>query len=432
MKDNFSWRANSFAIRCPRLICQIYELGRMAWHRIMPQEKTPCWHYFHARTEDGGKAERHSSPEILPSEKPSLNWRSISRPFLVHEHICFDFDAAIKAYPGLKGIAFIFFMGAGDYLYATPLFPSLKAKYPQLDFVALAGDTNDRNNSALVARLLRHNPCFSDVKTYPGGRRHPVIWKNYDYRRALELVPPDYLAVPVYYDYSVQVQHRVISLFDTYGLAIPDGTENSAKMPDYAKIPPPIMYFDGEPSTVVRDYISEIEKLRQENGKKDIVFLQLDSRGSNYTYPYIRKLAELLSCDFTVISVTKGIEDIPGCLVIDIKKLEMNDTFRMLAELKKTCSVSVIAVNSVFWAASAGLGLPNLGLQHWHDPKLHNLWYPNITFLTDIVYDRIPSDKQIIASTSDYKRHNRKIIDFLPEYIHKHFVKFRKNSKSSN
>ncbi|MBO4555552.1 MAG: hypothetical protein J5706_02245 [Elusimicrobiales bacterium] len=421
MKDSFSWRINRQIIRCPRIICQLYEIGRMAWHRIMPQEKTPCWHYFHGRAEDGGKAARHSLPEKAAD---SLQWFSISRPCLIHEHICFDIDSAIKAYPGLKGIAFIFFMGAGDYLYATPLFPALKAKYPRLDFIALAGDKNDRNNSALVSRLLRHNPCFSSVKTYSGGRRHPVVWKNYDYRRALEQIPPDYLSVPVYYDYSAKVPHRVISLFDTYCLPLPERTENTDKMPDYSKIPPPIMYFGGDKSSYVKDYIEEIKDLCRKNGKNDIVFLQLDSRGSNYSYPYIKELAERLAVDHAVISVTKGIEDIPGCLVLDIKKLEMNDTFRLLSELKKSFPVRVIAVNSVFWAASAGLGLPNLGLQHWHDPKLHNLWYPNITFLTDIIYDKIPAEYQIKAAHQDYRRHNKKIIDFLPEYIYGKFKDF--------
>lgn len=426
MKDTFSWRANSFAIRCPRLVCQIYEICRMAWHKIIPQEKTPCWYYFHSRAEEGGRSTRHSLPEIMPEKLAGHGrWFDISRPCLIHEHICFDIDAAIRAYPGLKGIAFIFFMGAGDYLYASPLFPALKDKYPQLDFIALAGDRNDRNNSALVAGLLRHNPCFSAVKTYSGGRRHPVIWKNYDYRRALDLVPPDYLAVPVYYDYSAKVPHRVISLFDTYGLSLPEGTENTDKMPDYSKIPPPVMYFCGEPSSAVKKYLSEIKELCQKCGKDKIVFLQLDSRGSNYTYPYIRELAALLAKDYAVLSVTKGIKDIPDCLEIDIKTLEMNDTFRLLSEINKTIPVKVIAVNSVFWAASAGLGLPNLGLQHWHDPKLNNLWYPNITFLTDIIYDKIPRDKQIQASPENYRRHDKKIIDFLPEYVYSQFVKFQ-------
>ena len=389
----------------------MYELCRNGIAKLMPMEKTPCWHYFCARQDDGGNKVKYSLPDLAATDE---NWFRISRPFHIHEHISFDFDAAIKAFPRLKGIAFIFFMGAGDYLYATPLFPALKKKYPRLDFIAIAGDSNDRNNSALVARLLSHNPLFSSVKTFPGGRRHPVIWKNYDYRAAIQLVPENYLAVPVYYDYSVNVSHREHTLFETYGLSLPGG-EN------IEKVPCPQMYFPGEPSDSVKQYLSEIEMLCQATGKKDIVFLQLDSRGSNYTYPYLKELARLLSGSFTVLSVTKGISSIKGCLELDIKKLEMNDTFRLLAALKEKHSVRVIAVNSVFWAASAGLGLPNLGLQHWHDPKLHNLWYPNIAFLTDIIYPRIPEKYQIIAAPSDWKRHNKKIIDFLPEFVFNKF-----------
>ena len=412
MKDNAAWRLNRFFIKCPRLICQLYELCRIALRCIKSEEHTPCWYNYCARQDDGGKKIKYSIPDINnPAELPGRDWFRLTRPFRIHEHITFNFEAAIEAYPRLKGIAFIFFMGAGDYLYASPVFPELKKKYPGLDFIALAGDKNDRNNSALVAQLLKTNPCFSNVRTYSDGRRHPVIWKNYDYRNALEYVPEDYLAVPVYYDYSVKVSHRVHSLFETYGLPFPE-------QGNIEKVPTPQMYFPGEPSETVKEYFNVIERMC---GGKDIVFLQLDSRGSDYTYPYIRGLAGMLSSEYAVLSVTPGISGIKNCLELDIKKLAMNDTFRLLSMLAQKHKTGVIAVNSVFWAASAGLNLPNLGLQHWHDPKLHNLWYSNITFLTDIIYEKIPRKYQIHAGPEHWKRHNKKIIDFLPEFIYENF-----------
>ena len=427
MKDSFSWKLNRFFLKCPRAVCQFYELCRLAAGKIFAggifrYEHTPCWYNYCARQDDGGKKVKYSVPDIKnPLELPGRDWFHLARPFRIHEHISFNFDAAIEAYPQLKGIAFIFFMGAGDYLYASPIFPELKNKYPHIDFIALAGDKNDRNNSALVAQLLKTNPCFSSVGTYPEGRRHPVIWKNYDYRAALENVPKDYLAVPVYYDYSVKASHRVHSLFETYGLPLPAGGNTE-------ETPAPVMYFPGEPSEAVKEYCGLIEKMcgmensnAENSAGKDIVFLQLDSRGSNYTYPYIRRLAQMLSAKYAVLSVTTGIAGIEGCLEIDIKKLPMNDTFRLLSMLSRKHKVSVISVNSVFWAASAGLHLPNLGLQHWHDPKLHNLWYSNITFLTDMIYEKIPRKYQIQAGPECWKRHNKKIIDFLPEFIYKNF-----------
>jgi hypothetical protein len=81
----------------------------------------------------------------------------------------------------------------------------------------------------------------------------------------------------------------------------------------------------------------------------------------------------------------------------------------------------VIAVNSVFWAASAGLGLENLGLQHWIDKKVHNLWYPNIEVVTEIIYPHLPREKQILAPTESFTRHNKKIIDYKSDWIIKWF-----------
>jgi len=46
--------------------------------------------------------------------------------------------------------------------------------------------------------------------------------------------------------------------------------------------------------------------------------------------------------------------------------------------------------------------------------------------LTDIIYDKIPKEKQILASPENYRRHNKKIIDFLPEYIYSKFKEFDK------
>ena len=125
-----------------------------------------------------------------------------------------------------------------------------------------------------------------------------------------------------------------------------------------------------------------------------------------------------------VLSVTRGgpLEE-ADYVEIDIRQLSINQTWQLLALLKARYPLYVISVNSVFWAASAGLELPNLGLQHWIDPKVHNLWYPNIEVVTPYLYPLLPREKQILASPDSYTPHNRKIIDYKPQFILHCFLK---------
>ena len=316
--------------------------------------------------------------------------------------------------PNVKGVALIFFMGIGDYLYTTPMLAALKKKYAKLPFYAYVGAQFDRNNSPLVGKLLSENPHFEKV-FYFNGTRHPLIWKNYNYEQAFKDIPDGFLAVPVYYDYGVHVPHRVTSLFETFSLPVPQET------------PAPRMYFPQTVAPVVEDYLTRVRK--GVCGKKGIVFLQLDSRGSNYVYPQMKALASgLIKEGYFVMSVTKGgpVEN-PDYLEVDIKKLAINQTWQLLAILKQEYPLYVIAVNSVFWAASAGLGLPNLGLQHWIDKKVHNLWYPNIEVVTNYIYPLLPRGKQIFAPPESYTQHNKKIIDYKPDWVVKWFKeKFEK------
>lgn len=382
-----------------RPLCVAYEMLRWAWHKIFffVHPSTPVWYRFSKK-----RRGRVDSAVNNPS------WYKICRPLYRHEHVYYDFDAALAANPQLRGLALIFFMGIGDYLYATPMIEALKTKYPHLSFHAHVGAQFDRNNSPLVGKLLEKNPNIDQV-FYFEGFRHPLIWKNYDYEDAFKNIPEGFLAVPVYYDYSVHVPHRVKSLFETFGLPVPQ------------EIPAPKMYFPSQPSWLVEINCLEISQKARE--KKGIVFLQLDSRGSNYTYPHMRALAEgLISEGYFVLSVTKGgPENNPDYEQIDIKKFSINETWHLLSLLKETFPLYVIAVNSVFWAASAGLNLPNLGLQHWVDKKVHNLWYPNIEVVTNHFYPLLPSEKQILAPAESYTPHNQKIIDYKPEWVIKWF-----------
>lgn len=382
-----------------RYLCVPYEIGRWFCHRLTswwPQPTAP-WYRF-----DGCNCQAKWTPN-------DSRFYRIGRPLYRHEHVHYQLEAALKTPGAVKGFAFIFFMGIGDYLYTTPVWGELKKKYPHVPFYAYVGAQFDRNNSPIVGKLLAENPHFEKV-FYFNGTRHPLIWKNYDYSDAFKDIPEGFLAVPVYYDYSQEVTHRVISLFDTFGLPLP------------AEAPAPVMYFPPEPAPVVADTLQTVRG--KMNGKKGIVFLQLDSRGSNYVYPHMRELAlGLIEQGYFVMSVTKGgpVEN-SAYLEIDIKKFTISQTWHLLALLKKEYPLYVIAVNSVFWAASAGLGLPNLGLQHWVDKKVHNLWYPNIEVVTDYVYPFLPREKQLIAPPESFTPHNRKIIDYKPDWVLKWFL----------
>lgn len=382
-------------LRAHRPLCVMYECARWFFHKIRGDDKpTPVWYGFDKRPVS-------TTHEALP-----LNdvWYRIRRPLYLHEHVYYNLDNALAVNPAVKGIAWVFFMGIGDYLYATPVLEALKKKYPTLPFYGYVGEQFDRNNSPLVGKLLADNPHFDKVFYFKGGR-HPLIWQNYDYTDALKNVPEGFLVVPVYYQYGTQIRHRVCSLFDTFGLPVP------------TQVPVPKMYFPPVLASQPTQYLNQA--LHGAKDKKGIVFLQLDSRGSNYTYPHMQELvAGLIQRGYFVMSVTKGGPvDQADYLEIDIKKLSINQTWQLLATLKQTCKLYVISVNSVFWAASAGLGLPNLGLQHWIDKKVHNLWYPNIEVVTNHIYPLLPRDKQIQAPTQSYTRHNKKIIDYKPEWI---------------
>lgn len=385
-----------------RPLCVAWESLRWLGHKIcfFHRTKTPVWYRF----------DKKYAPGETPAETLPVNaaWYRIGRPLYRHEHVYYNVDAALQANPRVRGLALVFFMGIGDYLYTTPMLEALKQKYPQLPFYAYVGAQFDRNNSPLVGKLLETNPNFEKV-FYFAGSRHPLIWKNYDYSAALKDVPEDFLVMPVYYDYGEHIPHRVSSLFETFNLPVP------------AQTPAPVMYFPKEPLPVVAEYLARAERGAQ--GKKGIVFLQLDSRGSAYTYPHMVPLAEgLIKAGYFVMSVTKGgPENNPDYLLVDIKKLSINETWHLLHLLKARFALYVIAVNSVFWAASAGLNLPNLGLQHWVDKKVHNLWYPNIQVVTDYIYPLLPREKQIIAPAESFTPHNRKIIDYKPDWVIKWF-----------
>jgi len=380
-----------------RPLCVAQEIGRYLYHKTFGNvcnEKTPAWYAF-------DRPCRTHKKESLPTD---ASWYRINRLLYRKEHVFYSIDNALTVNPNLKGIALIFFMGIGDYLYTTPMLAALKQKYPSLKFYAYVSKHFDRNNSPIVGTLLETNPNIDKV-FYFDGYRNPLVWKNYNYEDAFKDIPQGFIAMPVYYEYGVKIKHRTFSLFKTFGLPVPA-----------EPAPAPVFYFPPEPAPCVSELINKIMPFAKK--KKGIVFLQLDSRGSSYIYPHTDDLIRCLIREgYFVLSVTpSAVVDEDFCQV-DIKKFTFNQSCHFLSLLKKQHKLYIIAVNSVFWAASAGLDIPNLGLQHWIDKKVHNLWYPNITVVTDYVYKYLPKDKMIIAQPGAYTRHNGKIIDYKVSFI---------------
>ena len=386
-----------------RFLTVIYETFRLIKAKVCNflgfKEKCPVWYSF---TQTPPKAKK----EVLPLDK---KWFSISRPLYIHEHVYYNLENALAVNPKIKGFALVFFMGLGDYLYTTPLIEALAKKYPQIELWAYVSDKMDRNNSPLVAGLLKTNPYIKKVQTFTG-LRNPFLWKNYDYSQVVKNAPDNFLILPVYYEYKTDTLHRTASLFKTFGLTFKN-TE---------KFPKPEFYFPQEMPSIVAENLQDIKKRAKDT--KGIVFLQLDSRASFYAYPKIEDLIrKLIKENYFVLTVTKCKVIDNHFKLLDIKKATFNDNCHLLSLLKKEFPLYIIALNSVFWAASAGLEIPNLGLQHWQDPKVHNLYYPNIIMLTEIKYKRVPSLKQILVKEGqDFTRHNKKIIDFKVETILKY------------
>ena len=109
----------------------------------------------------------------------------------------YDIAGLRKSRP-VNGLALVFYLGAGDYLMATPFIEALHQAYPDLPIWAFASTSTDAVNSPLVAQFLRANPMIDKVVLYRGRPR--LIWSEYDFSDALKDIPKDFVVLPVLYD----------------------------------------------------------------------------------------------------------------------------------------------------------------------------------------------------------------------------------------
>ena len=341
-----------------------------------------------------------------PSGASPLHFREI----LQHgEHVVFDLDLAIN-HDGARGLALVFFMGMGDYLFATPFIAEIRQRYPKIPIYAYVSSTVDSNNSPLVGKLMEHNKDIDKIFYYRGvkDKRFELNWKNYGYDEVYGLVPADFLVVPVVYEYAGYVRHRVYTLFDTFRLPRPE------------TLPRPIFHLPESPSENTRTLVADVAKRYVDKKCDRIVFLHLDMRSTSYSYPYADELAERLEelgCLVVSFSAMKRKSD--RCILIDISKTSIAESIYVLKMVQELFpeAISMITSCSVFWSVSAGLNIKNLGIHHFYEECIHSVWYDNTSIITRYRYPGIPAEKIFVASESDVTVNEHGFDNISPEFV---------------
>jgi hypothetical protein len=337
----------------------------------------------------------------------------------IDEHVRFNIDKALSQ-SEVRGVALIFFMGMGDYFYTTPLIAALKQRYPSLPFIAYVSRHISQFNNPSVALLLKQNPHIDTVIEYDG-KAHS-FFKNYDYTDALKYVPADHLAIPVLYEHLPKTSHRVLSLFDTFGVDTP------------AQLPLPQIYTPPKPAPHVEKLLEKIMTCCRENKARGIVFMQLDMRSSRYSYPSGDQLATgLEKRGYYVISASKLTAESPMHHQLDLSTFSIIDSIHLLKLLRDHFPTTyTVGTISVFWSISSGFDIPTLGLHHFIDPSMHNVWYPNTHVITHYDYEHIPADKKFIAFPDDYTINRRGQVDFHPNFVLRCFDEFSNEQDSKH
>ncbi len=309
----------------------------------------------------------------------------------------YDIAAARRA-QRIDGLALIFFMGLGDYLIATPMLEALRQTHADLPIYAYASSTLDEVNSPLLAGMLRGNPNVDRVFVYRGEPKKYWLeepgkhWKDYDFSDAVKDIPANFLILPVLYnDTDRMVPHRVASLLQTFGL------------PQILPAPRPILY--PEPLTEPAQAI--LQDVRRRAASRDIrgiVCCHFDVRSSGYVYPYAERLVlGLIAAGYFVVSFSQLDLADAGLRVVDVTTVTPNDTAGMLTALKSDATpLRMITVNSMLWAMSGALNIPNLGLQNVLDPAMHQLLYQNISVITNRRHKLIAPERQFMAPANRF------------------------------
>ena len=317
--------------------------------------------------------------------------------------------ARLRRVRPVNGLALIFFIGAGDYLMATPMIKALHEAHPDLPIWAYVSSNADSVNSPLVFHLLKANPLIHRVAKYRGRPRQ--VWTEYDFTDALKDIPDDFAILPVVYATDPGVRHRGTSLLETFGLRM--------ELP----LSTPIAY-KTDMSPLAVEILSSIEGRLARDPSKGVVCTHFGARSSGYNYPHAARLVWLLlERGYHVVSFSPaGMQD-PNLTEIDVARITPTDSIEILRSLKTGFPrLSMITVNSIMWPVSAALDISNLGLHTFWDGAIHQYLYPNIYVVTQHNYTTLSPSRLFLAPRAGYEERKSPdgmtlFTDYKPEYV---------------
>ncbi len=327
----------------------------------------------------------------------------------------YDINKGLEKYPGTRGAAFIFFCGIGDYLYATPAIEALRKRYDKLLFYGFVSKNKDSNNAPQVYDLIKNNPNFDECFLYDG-RACPSCWKNYDYQDAHKDIPEDFLIIPMTYKCADDSGHRVAEVYRTFSLAPPRIVNR------------PLLYPPENPNPHVLEWVESIAE--SSRNRRGVCFVQFEHRSSGYEYPYSHELHSLLAdSGYMVLTTRQNCGDGEMCRSIDFKKFTPVDSFELLRRLKPALEdrLFFMGCNSMSWALSGALNVPNLSVQHMYDENNFSLWFDNILVMTPHFYPKIPAARQCVDATNeimlamDRTGRRREFYNYRPETLVRQF-----------
>lgn len=319
-------------------------------------------------------------------------------------HLYFDISQALKKFPQVKRLGLVFFMGIGDYFYATNFIKILHQTFPSLPLDAYVSDQFDANNSPLVAQCLKYNPDISHVFFYHGIPASRELWKNYNWSDCQNKVSDDTLLLPLIYEHNKFVLSRLHTLCETFSLPAPIINHK------------PLIH-SIEPTKAIQEIFTQYKDVMNK-----VVFIQGSNRSSNFCYPFHDELVQkLLDSGFFVITVEGTKLKSPKLLPIDIKKLKMTESISLIQQIHKArIPLYMITTCSCFNSIASGLNIPTLGMQCFYDECMSSVIFSNIYLITPKCYKQVLTDRQFIAPGSAVIYQNDKYI-YKPEFVFKCF-----------
>jgi hypothetical protein len=392
--------------------------------------------YSARKTGKKPSARRMMSPfEMFQARtRPASHWISLERqgvkfyfnerifarhllPILPLDRLSFDLEQGLKNHQS-EGIALVFFMGLGDYLFINPFLRSLRSQF-SCPIWAYVPFNTDKTNSGHLGELLKHDPYIDQVHTFEGKRGvfSLLDWRNYDF--SLAAIPENFLGVPILYEYFPSQNldwsaHRLSLLYKSFGMQVPQ--------PGFVQRP--LLHTSkakegrgGQPFKAGQERSSssslEDEILTLSAGSCGVVFFHLETRSTGYRYPYVDELiGESLRQGWTVLSATRPVARslLESACVLDLAKstllhqdlrdrqessvkgrlflfepggalIDLIGFLKSIAERSRLLEFMMVTSPSVFGAVAAGIGCRHLQFEIREDPGLASITYPGQTFL---------------------------------------------------